>query len=246
MASPLDTKVLLQRTRDAAAAFVEDMHHIREIIVEKAPGPTRAEMRRLSAVLRRLIVEDDLQKIGNPRLGRIKLLAPDTKSLIALKPHAHLIIGNNGSALTMWPHPPVDTTYLDQIGKRRILVNADSFRTQPVLSFNGVWVRRLDVIKFVANSLSGVHSKDDRESAEGKVMAMARTALVRTVNEDGSTNVMLKKRLFGDHPEEPQYDSGSLDPLLLELLFTSELLSKSEDVIRLEDVVRSEINYRDR
>jgi hypothetical protein len=69
---------LVAASREAAAAFLEDLPHIRDIVAKN--DPTRAEVRRLSAVLRRLLVERDIAKIADPRLGRVLLRAPDLSS----------------------------------------------------------------------------------------------------------------------------------------------------------------------
>jgi hypothetical protein len=105
-----------------------------------------------------------------------------------------------------------------------------------------MWVRRLDVIKFVANSLSGVHSDTAFVSEEDKILSMARTALVRTVNPDGSTNVQLTHAMLGGASGQPNYKPGALDPVLLSLLFTAELLSKTDDLIKLEAVIKAELD----
>jgi hypothetical protein len=60
MAIPPEKKAqLLQATREAAAAFVEDMACIRETLA-RADKITPGEIRRLSAILRRLLVDADL------------------------------------------------------------------------------------------------------------------------------------------------------------------------------------------
>jgi hypothetical protein len=53
---------LLLATSEAAAAFVEDMGYIRETLA-KADRTTPGEIRRLSAVLRRLLIHHDLRSI---------------------------------------------------------------------------------------------------------------------------------------------------------------------------------------
>jgi hypothetical protein len=68
-------KSLLNTTRDAAIAFVEDMEHIRTLIAQE--DISRADLRRLSATLRRLLVEGDISNIAAPRIGKIKLKAPN-------------------------------------------------------------------------------------------------------------------------------------------------------------------------
>jgi hypothetical protein len=71
---------LLAETRDAAVALLEDLEHIRMICGRDEPS--RDELRRLSATLRRILIDSDLTKVAAPRLGRILLLAPDNKPLV--------------------------------------------------------------------------------------------------------------------------------------------------------------------
>ena len=47
---------LLRVTREAAAAFAQDMEHMREII--KRPIPDSGEIRRVSGTLRRLLIDN--------------------------------------------------------------------------------------------------------------------------------------------------------------------------------------------
>src|SRR4029077_126368 len=70
---------LLKTTREAAAAFMEDMPHIQEIVLKT--DPDRAELRRLSNVLRRLLIDKggDLRDIAAPRVGKLNIIAPDNK-----------------------------------------------------------------------------------------------------------------------------------------------------------------------
>jgi hypothetical protein len=71
--TPEIVKELKLATRDAAAAFVEDMPHIREVL--NRVNPDRGELRRLSNPLRRLLIDNggDLRDIAAPRIGRFKL-----------------------------------------------------------------------------------------------------------------------------------------------------------------------------
>jgi hypothetical protein len=76
---------LLATTKPAAAAFLEDMEYIRDVIARIETS--RGELRRLSGVLRRFLVEGDISKIAAPRLGRVKLLAPDNKPFYDAERH---------------------------------------------------------------------------------------------------------------------------------------------------------------
>jgi hypothetical protein len=69
-----------EETLEAAAAFLEDMQHIREILAR--PNPIRGELRRLSNILRRLLPDRDLQNIAPCRnLDPLQIDAPDNTKI---------------------------------------------------------------------------------------------------------------------------------------------------------------------
>lgn len=78
--SPEHQARLLLATREAASTFVEDMGYVRETVA-KADKITAQELRRLSAVLRRLLIDSDLRSIAPPRIGRLSLLVPDNEPI---------------------------------------------------------------------------------------------------------------------------------------------------------------------
>ena len=55
------------KLREAAAAFVEDMAYVRETLA-RADRTTPGELRRLSAILRRLLIENDCGRCSARRL----------------------------------------------------------------------------------------------------------------------------------------------------------------------------------
>ncbi len=96
MSIPPDVqRKMRETTREAAAAFIEDMEHFREVL--KRTDPIRGELRRLSGALRRLLVERDIAKIATPRIGRIMIAAPDNKPLLKAGEKApYLFVGSGG------------------------------------------------------------------------------------------------------------------------------------------------------
>ena len=64
-------------THETAWAMVEDMAHTREVLSK--PNVEAAEVRRLSNILRRLLIDNngDLRKVATPRIGRVELIVPD-------------------------------------------------------------------------------------------------------------------------------------------------------------------------
>jgi hypothetical protein len=81
--TPEAREQLVSATREAAAAFIEDLAHIRDVV--NKTDPDGAELRRLSNVLRRFLIDDggDLKDIAAPRIGRVVLLSPDNKPFLA-------------------------------------------------------------------------------------------------------------------------------------------------------------------
>jgi hypothetical protein len=66
---------MIAKTRNAAIALLEDLDHLRNMA--KGWHHTSAELRRASALLRRLVIDGDLHKVAAPRIGKILLRIPD-------------------------------------------------------------------------------------------------------------------------------------------------------------------------
>ncbi len=62
-------------SRQAAAAFLEDMEHVRALL--KQPKPVNQSIRALSVTLRRLLVNGELAILAASRVGKILISAPD-------------------------------------------------------------------------------------------------------------------------------------------------------------------------
>ena len=141
---------MLALSREAASAFVEDMVEIRRVLANE--GASVAEVRRLSAILRRLLVERDLATITSPRIGRVEILAPDTRPIYKHEkttPLVFCIIG--GSKIFGWSgtirvmsfqgasHPnqvPDDKLHpKDFDPKARVALRVDNFLAQRVICF---------------------------------------------------------------------------------------------------------------
>jgi hypothetical protein len=67
----------LEDTKDQGIALLEDFSHFREILAR--PNPFRGELRRVSAALRRLLIERSIAMVAGPRIGRFLFLTSDNK-----------------------------------------------------------------------------------------------------------------------------------------------------------------------
>lgn len=170
----MSAKVKAERiaaTRDAAIALVEDLEHVREVLKRKLTS--RGEIRRLSAVMRRLLVDGDLGRVAAPRIEKLTILAPDRKPYYNVEKSARVLFFASGGAPIFGVN--LDAMLLANAGQtpdvqRRIaeLTNGidrqlvplkpPNFTDQRVLCYHGAWVTRRAAIKHIANVGSGVHS----------------------------------------------------------------------------------------
>ena len=100
------------------------------------------------------------------------------------------------------------------------------------MSFEGQWVSRSDVIKYVANVISGVQSgklKTDTDSLINRI----RHAVTLSVVGD-KTTIAFNPDVFHKIDLPIQYDPKAIDPVLFELLVTIHMLVNSPDIVRLE------------
>ncbi|MES2291821.1 MAG: hypothetical protein V4527_00815 [Pseudomonadota bacterium] len=236
-----------QRTQtfEAAVAFVEDLGHMRKLMASEFPE--RGDIRRLSAVLRRLLIDNngDLRKIAPCRIGPIELQAEDTKPYV--KTGANYYMNCRGLIIASWPDgdPRTWPAWTQSDGKAKpfpkILLSMDGFVGQYVLCFKGLWIRRGSLIKHIANKASGVHSQM-MLTREDAVIEEARNSLVRKL-VDGKHTISLNRSTFGTGfpPDPPKYDPESLDPVHLALVGTAELMLASDSLLELERAIRAEI-----
>jgi hypothetical protein len=234
-------------TREAAAALVEDLRHIREIV--NRADPDRGELRRLSGVLRRLFVDGDLNDISGPRTGRLMVTAPDNKPFYDAegdKPYA--FFGSGGVTMfgiSFRAHMVESGTRPRQITDfdpdRTISLPIHNFMSQNVLCLQGQWIMRRDVIKYTANIAGGVHSGAPREEIQKTVARIRRSANYRAPTAD--TPLILSFNMDAMHPTETpfQYDPTAIDPLLVEILATAHFLVSSPSVESLETAIREEL-----
>jgi hypothetical protein len=229
---------------------------------------TRAEIRRLSNVIRRIIVEDDLRKIAAPRVGKIVLEVPNEEPYLnpKIQDKLYLVFVDNSimpgmrfERLLLWKkrragklRPPKSDTRL---------VNTDGFRNQRVLFFAEHWFKRIDIIKYVTILAHGVHSEKHSELPD-LLLQLLRKEFSMTLQENlpdvqRDTGAKESAALETDCPDAPATPKkeprslrfpdpqGKADIVLVQLLSTAEILVSSPDVMKLEEVIRSEMAQND-
>jgi hypothetical protein len=98
---PISTETkqrLLNATKESAAAFIEDMRHIRDAL--KPENIDRGEIRRLSSVLRRFLIDNggDISSLAPARIGCLNLHCPDNNPIYAVDRKTPFQFFGSGSA----------------------------------------------------------------------------------------------------------------------------------------------------
>ena len=171
--SPENRERLLAETKEAAAAFVEDIVHIRETLARQDQVPR--QIRHLSSVLRRLTVDNDLRSIAPPRIGPLSLTAPDNsafyqaarKQPLSMFVSAGISVFNTEMRALVGGVEGREFVFPTEFNRSRVLpLSLDGYLNQKVLYFKSDWVTRRQVIKYVANCASGVHSSNAQDQSE--------------------------------------------------------------------------------
>ena len=235
----------LKATGDKARHLIEDLAYLREMVGrDQLEAP---ELRRASAVLRRLLVDGDLVEVAGPRLGRLMISSPDLgplhrandseaipfvaaagASLVGIEMQA--LIVNAGTKPRNLPEYKPDA---------RVQLALENFLKQRVICLNGEWVTRHQIIKFVANVGSGVHSGAPEEAEDRLIHRMRSACKMEMVDEMPSISVNLSA--LSDEPAPIVYHRNAIDVVLIELLTTAHLIVDSPEIARLEALIEAEL-----
>ena len=223
-------------TLDVAAALLEDVEHIREILVKRdnddiPPG----DLRRLSNILRRMLIENDLRRVAAPRLdGRFMVNAYDNKPKVKEA-------RKNPPRFAMIAGDPLLETEAGPQRTKMITLSIDGFLGQDILCLAGHWVNRHRTIKYSAIVGSGVHSLQP-QNEDDRVLVELERRVSFTKNAEGLTVVRYRPtELIGTVPPPFKYDRNAVSPVLLQLLWTADLLVGSHDMKRLEAEIKVDL-----
>ena len=243
-----DLTARLATTRDRAVAFVEDFRHLKEVY--KNEYPDRVEIRHLSPLLRRLLLDGDLGAVAAPRVGKFSISAFDLRSFYHAPNRRFFSCGPKNiysndvclfeafgslpsTALSIgWSNNPPPMTQLP----------LDKFISQDVLCFDGMWVSRIDILKYIAFFGSGIHSPPPKNDVD---LLIKRIRLNVGISNDGTgfgisinPSIHLEKRPV---PDPPLSELETKDVVLLETSVTAYLLAQSPDLQKLEENIVFEI-----
>jgi len=259
--TPERSQQLLAATREAAAAFVEDMPHICELL--NKTNLDRGDPRRLSNILRRLLIDNngDLRDIAAPRMGKVTIATPDNKPFYKLdEKQPYVFFGSGGATIfgvnlraamqlrgSINPGPGEARALLPKFepgfdGQGWIPLPIDSFLSQKVLCLKGRWVNRRDAIKYVANVGSGVHSGAPREEVEKLVAEIRRAATYSVANSAFAMTFNQSNTSPFPILGQFKYQPDAIDPVLAEVLAAAHYLSVSPDIQKLVSLVKEELS----
>jgi hypothetical protein len=249
--SPEHQAQLKAESYDAACSLVEDLAHMREVVDKKEPDVP--EVRRMSGILRRILVERALSIVATPRLGRIELSAPDLsvvynfnkKHPIAFFSGANIkVFGQELSSIAVHNYGPRNN--LASAGHdpyKVVMLRFDNFLTQKVLCLKGQWISRGDIIKYVANIGHGIHSGKIKPSDPPSFeLIQATRSSVKIEIKNGSVAGTFHMAHFASGAPNYSLDRTSLDCTLLEIMSSARYLIISDAVKRLEEMIRHEMS----
>lgn len=242
---------LIKETRDAAIAIYEDYQVLQDLSYRVQTSP--ADLRRASAILRRWLVDNQLGRVADPRVGRLQLMAIDNNPIYRAERKGGMIGFVSGGAVVHGVYIAAGTMNKGNIPVDFVNYHPDkleaytlkTFLNQRVIYSSGKWYTRLQVIKFVANVDNGVHGNGVREDWERQLSQIKQGVSVAFVEGPDGTPMPSIGWMIGSAAGDMQpakYDPSNVNGVLLELISTLTFLVKSPSVVRLIEHIKAEIS----
>jgi hypothetical protein len=122
-----------------------------------------------------------------------------------------------------------------------VLLRMDNFLSQPVLYFEGKWVSRREVIKYVAHIVRGVHSGQLKEPVDLLLHKIRQIGSFSSQEGKGIISVRVNRGAFPGNPNIPiEPDRQGVDLVLMQLMAAARYLTISPDVLELAEIVKLE------
>lgn len=236
-------------THDAAAALLDDLNYMQGALANRRP--TGGDVRRLSGVIRRLLLDGHLQAVAAPRIGRMKLQVPDFE---------HRVTDTTFDFITLGPAPMFGYTdhhgllefyRIDEMGV--VKDNNAVFQTAAdvappmrdvtiqgllsdrVIRVQDATISRADLLKFVCYHDFGVHYTGREEAVFGLIRRV-RNILTFFSHPTGVLGIKI-----GDHMNPKKPARMLVDLAHIHTFSTGYYLAKSADVLTLKSLIESEI-----
>ncbi len=243
--SPENRASFLEASRTAAAALLEDIAHIRKTL--EHDDFLAREARSMSGVLRRLLIDNggDLRKIAPPRIGKFEIDAPDNSQIYqASRKNYFTYFASGGFDYYHNKYRALYST-LPQIAlvphDKTVSLSLDGFLSQKVLALQNEWVTRRQVIKYVANIASGVHSSTPTHADEVLLARIQRA--IRLSPAGGSTiKVRFEPQAFLGRMDDFKWTPEAIDPVFIEIASAAHFLCVSPNMLQLEHSIKEELS----
>lgn len=262
-------EALKASTRNMAEMLLEDLSHFRKVVSN--PETSQVDVRKLTADVRRLLVNRELDHVAAPRCGRVMLKAPDYNAYYEAADRSRVVQYCGGEDITLFGHqfgaailaehklPPNMTPeqYLNPMqsilggSRKSVFMKLDHFMSQRVICFENQWITRQQAIMHIAIIGSGVHSNTPKTPLDVHIEKLRKN--VAYVKSGDRFDLRLAA-IFGDanwdlninfKPGTESASTGevqSIDPVLVEVLAAAKLVTESPSVIELEAITRSELS----
>ncbi|MEO1091466.1 MAG: hypothetical protein AAFX81_12565 [Pseudomonadota bacterium] len=248
---------MIEESFRRANDLAEDLHYLREIANNN--NVERRNLRHASVVLRRMLVEDELKRVGAPRIGCLEVRAHQLNEVYrACKKQNYYYYANLGAkvcgvylkGISAATQPasarPTENGALDGSQDRFVDLSIDSFKKQKIFFLRDTWVTRIDVIKHIANKGGGAHPSNPRSGGFDDFLDEVRSFLM-IHNIDGVPSIGFNvNNTRSSHEIGFGYGSDLFDPFLVEILATACQLTLSPKIIELEQVIKIEIERRNK
>ena len=228
--------------------MLDDLTYMRQVVMRSEPNP--GEIRRLSNVLRRLLLASgglDFNRVAPPRIGELLFDTHDVKPLIKAnksQPWEFLSVGGAylwGSVHPSWALHPGAGVVRDWMGfdnELRIPLKLGTFMDQPVLWVNGYSCTRADLLKYVAHKASGVHSSELTDEKERRINKARHCVSIERTADLGINLNFNPIKLVEDEGTVSGASFDKLDLTLIHLLAITRIVVDSRGVKELEEDIR--------
>ena len=227
---------------------MEDLGHCRAVLERHAPD--RGELRRLSNVLRRFLIDSggDVCSIAPARVGKISILGPDNNPVYESDKKLPFKFFGSGGARAFGVYMRAAQVELGPSARqidgfdpeRTVTFSHDGFLNQKVICLRGRWINRRDVIKYIANVASGVHSGGTPASDADKIAAIARNCVSYSLRDDIG-RVVFNPGATEKNSADFEYSVTAIDPILFELLCSAHYFVSSPKILELESAIKLEL-----
>lgn len=233
-------------THEAAIAFLDDLNFVSRTL--SYPQPTAGDVRRLSVIIRRFLFDGHLNAVAAPRIGRVRVMAPNFESLLADTTSDFITVGFPplfGTRQGIFECYRIAELDVMKDGNASLFmanglqqfreVSIHGLLSDTVVRLRGDLISRSDFLKFVCYHDFGVHYSG-REEIVFDLIRTVRHFLCFLMSEDGAINVSVSDAFNAKKPENMLLDLAHAHTLA-----TGYYLVVSPDLSRLGDLIEAEI-----